>query len=84
MEKPFFVDVRSRQEFDSGTVVGAINIPLDQVEENIDAFRDHGDIVVFCRSGARAEVAKGILNAEGINNVVNGGSWQEVARQLDK
>ncbi len=35
----FLVDVRTPQEFASGSVVGAINIPLDQVQRQIDKFK---------------------------------------------
>jgi phage shock protein E len=81
-EKPFLVDVRSVAEFKSGSVKNAINIPLDQIEAKLETFKNKSNIVVFCRSGNRSGMAKSILNKKGINNVLNGGSWNNVAQLL--
>lgn len=81
-EKPFLVDVRSVAEFKSGSVKNAINIPLDQIETKLETFKNKSNIVVFCRSGNRSGMAKSILNKKGINNVLNGGSWNNVAQLL--
>ena len=75
----FFVDVREPMEFEGGSAKGAINIPLGTIPENINQFKDKQNIVVFCRSGARSAQAKAFLDANGINNVYNGGAWQNVA-----
>lgn len=74
----FLVDVRSTGEFQSGSVKGAVNIPLDIIPQQIDKFKGKQNIVVFCRSGNRSEQAKRILNSKGFTNVVNGGTWQNV------
>lgn len=75
---PFLVDVRTPQEFAAGTVPGAINIPLDEVEKRVSEFQGKKEIVVFCRTGNRSGQAKRILEAKGIENITNGGSWQNV------
>jgi rhodanese-related sulfurtransferase len=79
-ENTLLVDVRTATEFDSGSVKGAVNIPLDRVQNNIDKFKNKSNIIVFCRSGNRSSQAKNILNEMGINNVTNGGTWQNVAQ----
>jgi rhodanese-related sulfurtransferase len=79
-ENTLLVDVRSATEFDTGSVKGAVNIPLDRIQNNIDKFKNKSNIVVFCRSGNRSGQAKNILNEMGINNVTNGGTWQNVAQ----
>lgn len=80
----FLVDVRTPQEFSEGSVKGAVNIPLSEIESRIDEFKDKKQIVVFCRSGSRSTEAKRILEANGITGVVNGGPWQGVAAELEK
>lgn len=80
----FLVDVRTPQEFSEGSVKGAVNIPLSEIESRIDEFKDKKQIVVFCRSGSRSTEAKRILEANGITGVVNGGPWQKVAAELEK
>lgn len=74
----FLVDVRTPAEFAPGSVRGAVNIPLDSIQSQLAKFRDKKSIVVFCRSGARSGQAKSILERNGIQNVVNGGTWQQV------
>lgn len=74
----FLVDVRTPAEFAEGNVPGSINIPLDQVQMQMAQFKNHENIVVFCRSGNRSGQAKAIFEQNGFTNVVNGGTWQRV------
>ena len=83
-EGAFLVDVRSSGEFAEGNVKGSTNIPLDQVSSNLDKFKGKKNIVVFCRSGIRSSQAKAILEQNGITNVTNGGSWEDVNAKLKK
>lgn len=77
-EGAFLVDVRTPAEFSSGSVKGAVNIPLDAIPGQLAKFKDKKNIVVFCRSGARSGQAKSILEQNGYRNVINGGTWQDV------
>jgi len=79
----FLVDVRTAGEFASGSVKGAVNIPLDQVERQLSRFKNKPAVVVFCRSGNRSGQAKRILEANGIHPVINGGTWQQVQRMVN-
>ena len=79
----FLVDVRTAEEFTEGSVEGAVNIPLDQVADRINEFKDKKSIVVFCRSGNRSGQAKVILEKNGIKNVFNGGTWQDVKKLVE-
>lgn len=78
----FFVDVRTPGEFQMGSVANAVNIPLSQISHNLDRFENKESIVVFCRSGARSGNAKKILSSNGFDNVINGGSWQNVSKSI--
>jgi phage shock protein E len=75
----FLVDVRTPDEFKSGSAKGAVNIPLDTVMQNLKQFEGKNHIVVFCRSGNRSGQAKSILESNGFKNITNGGTWQDVA-----
>jgi phage shock protein E len=77
-EGAFLVDVRTPMEFAEGSAKGAVNIPLDQIGNQMAKFKNKKNIVVFCRSGARSGQAKSILEQNGIKNVTNGGTWQNV------
>lgn len=76
----FLVDVRSPAEFSGGSVKGAVNIPLDVVPSQLAKFKGKNGIVVFCRSGGRSGSAKGILEENGFQNVINGGTWNNVEK----
>lgn len=80
----FYVDVRTTAEFAQGSVKGAINIPLDQIENQLAKFKGKKNIVVFCRSGNRSSQAKVILEQYGFTNIKNGGSWEDVNAKLKK
>ena len=79
----FLVDVRSKVEFASGSCKGAVNIPLDQIPNQLSKFKNKKNIVVFCRSGMRSSQAKSILERNGFSNVTNGGTFDNVNRVLN-
>jgi phage shock protein E len=80
----FLVDVRTPSEFSSGSVKGAVNIPLDKFTSQLDKFKNKKDIVVFCKSGNRSRQAKNILEQNGFQNVINGGTWQNVEQIVNE
>ena len=76
------VDVRSKGEFLQEHFPGARNIPLDQVINQVEDFREmETPIVVYCRSGNRSGMAVSILKQHGINEVYNGGALEELFKQ---
>ncbi|MBL7705500.1 MAG: rhodanese-like domain-containing protein [Taibaiella sp.] len=74
----FLVDVRTPSEFATGSVKGAVNIPLDKIAGQLSAFKNKKTIVVFCRSGSRSSMAKSILEQNGLSQVINGGAMEAV------
>lgn len=81
-EGAFLVDVRSADELALGSVKGAVNIPLDRVGSQLAKFKGKKNIVVFCRSGNRSSQAKSILEQNGFQNVINGGTWSNVKQMV--
>lgn len=74
----FLVDVRTPEEFASGSVEGAVNIPLHEIGMRLDEFENKETIIVFCRSGGRSAQAFNILQKNGFSNVLDGGPWTKV------
>lgn len=69
------VDVREPVEFNSGHVEGAINIPPTELMSGAKALQDvpkDTEIVLYCVSGSRSNVAKNILTGMGFTNLENG------------
>ena len=83
-DNAFLVDVRSNAEFQEGHFIGSVNIPLDQISQNLSKFKSKNQIVVFCRSGMRSSQAKSILNQNGFTNVTNGGTWKNINDLISK
>ena len=77
-EGAFLLDVITSCEFASGHLKESVNIPLDRVASQIEKFKNKKNIIVFCRSGIRSGQAKKILQQNGISNVFNGGTWEQV------
>lgn len=74
------VDVRTADEYSEGHVVGAINIPYDQINENTDLDKSK-TIMVYCRSGKRSGVAYSTLKDLGYD-VLDLGAYESI--NLDK
>lgn len=79
-EGAFLVDVRTPMEFEEGTAKGAVNIPLEDLEDRLVDFKGKKNIVLFCKSGGRSAYAESVLNMIGVVDTVNGGVWQQVDR----
>jgi rhodanese-related sulfurtransferase len=80
----YLVDVRTQAEFASGHVKGSINIPLDSLQQYLPELQKKSHIIVFCRTGNRSGIAKSMLEASGIKNVINGGAWESVRNAVEK
>ena len=78
-EGALIVDVRTPEEFNAGNYKNSINIPLDDIEKNIDLFGDkNNQIIVYCRSGNRSGKAKKILKKHGYDKVFNAGAFSKM------
>lgn len=80
----FLLDVRTPQEYKSGSVEGSVNIPLSELKENIDQLPKDQLILVYCASGARATNAIELLREEGFTNLKNGINSSNVRKILSK
>lgn len=65
------VDSRKPGEFDGGHVVGALNIPLDFVNEQLAEVPKEGDFYLHCAGGYRSIIMASILKARGYHNMIN-------------
>ncbi len=73
------IGVRSKIEYQGGHPKNALNIPVDQINSQLDTIKlFNKPVVLVCRSGARAGNAKRILTSNGIE-AYNAGPWQNLA-----
>jgi NADPH-dependent 2,4-dienoyl-CoA reductase/sulfur reductase-like enzyme/peroxiredoxin family protein/rhodanese-related sulfurtransferase/TusA-related sulfurtransferase len=62
----FVLDVRTAEEFEAGTIPGAVNIPLDQLRDRMAELPREKEILAFCQVGLRGYLACRILSQNGL------------------
>jgi rhodanese-related sulfurtransferase len=67
---PLLVDVRTEGEFAQGSLPGAVNIPLDQLDDRLAELPPDRVVVCLCPDGERAAAAAAILGLLGRTAVV--------------
>ncbi len=66
------IDVRSPEEFASGHIEGARNIPVAEIgTRSAEVGEKDAAVVVYCRSGMRSAQAKSTLESVGFTQVHN-------------
>jgi len=56
------IDVRSPQEYASGHIPCAINLPMEQIENRLADMHSRDAVVLICESGGRAEMTSELLD----------------------
>jgi len=76
---PLWIDVRNPDEYASGHVEAAVNIPYTEIGARIGEVTEDKDAVIYlyCRSGRRSGIAKQTLQEAGFLNVVNIGGIED-------
>lgn len=65
------MDVRRKSEYDSEHVIGAKNVPLDYVNDNMAEVDKDKKWYVHCAGGYRSMIFASILKARGFDNLIN-------------
>jgi len=64
------LDVRSKQEFKEGHLEGSTNIPLYEIENQIEKLPNKNcTMIIYCASGHRSKQAKEKLEKLGYKNI---------------
>lgn len=76
------LDVRRPEEWEKGTIPGAIRIPLDEIRARMEELPRDREIVVHCQSGQRSYFACRLLGQHGfrVRNLVGGFRTWKVAQ----
>lgn len=70
-QAPILVDVRTPEEYRSGHVPGAINIPVQELDRRLaelSGYRD-SELVLYCETGMRAGHAGRMLQRQGFTQI---------------
>lgn len=75
------IDIRKKSEFDSEHLVGAINVPLNEINNHLDQFPKDKNFVLYCGGGYRSMIAGSILKQRGWDNFADIiGGFTELAK----
>lgn len=77
-KETILLDVRTPEEFNEGSPMGAINIPIEELPHRLNELSKDKDIVVFCKRGIRASKAEKILKNNNFPNVHYGKTYRDV------
>lgn len=76
------IDVRSWEEFTAGHLRGAMNIPLEVLEQQLAKLNPGIPLLVCCSSGIKSAAACKILKAHGFTHVYDGGNWLDLKKYI--
>lgn len=76
------IDVRIPEQYTAGTAKNAVNIPLAEIQNNINALKGK-KVVVFCNKGIQADQAMEILKKNGVD-AYDGTNWKNVKAIQDE
>ena len=82
--KLLVVDVRRETEFADGHIEGALNLPLNNMNDILQIARldENKNIYVHCAGGYRSVIAASILKRQGFNNLHNVlGGWEKIKEE---
>ena len=85
ISSPVIIDVRTPQEFATGSIEGAVNLPLKGLPDSLlnEGIELDEEVVVYCRSGRRSAEAKTLLKAAGFELVFDGGPMRQLEGVLN-
>jgi hydroxyacylglutathione hydrolase len=65
------IDARKPGEYEAEHVENAVNLPLDNVNENFQGIPKGTDFYLHCAGGYRSVIMASILKSRGIHNIIN-------------
>lgn len=68
------IDVRGPDEFAGGHLNSAKNLPLDDIVNHLENLKSEVNILLYCASGTRSQIAKQKLSELGLTNIFDLGS----------
>ncbi|WP_313582128.1 FAD-dependent oxidoreductase [Lacrimispora sp.] len=69
--KACIIDVRGRDEFEMGHLIGAVNIPLGELRQRVSEIPHDRPVYLHCRTSQRSYNASMALKGRGFDNIIN-------------
>ena len=65
------IDVRRKDEYESGKIANAVNIPVDEIRNRMDEIPKDKTLYIYCEAGLRGYLAQRILRQNGFDKLFN-------------
>ena len=65
------IDVRNLFEYNNGKIKNSLNIPLFEINSNLNKLDRNGNYLIHCETGYRSMIALSLLKKNGFNNVID-------------
>jgi rhodanese-related sulfurtransferase len=83
---PTLIDLRSEAEYNESHISGALNIPMNQLQERLDGLDTGSKYILYCKSGIRSRQALMIMEQRGFlkTYAIIGGidGWKDVGQPV--
>ena len=66
----FLLDVRDQDEYEAGHIPTAILAPWENITEKVSGIPKNKHLILYCRTGIRAQKAGKMLEQAGYNNIL--------------
>ena len=88
-ENEVVIDCRTPDEYKTGHIPGAINLPMGKELDQLDELQDYRKIYLYCYSGRRSQTVFATLTSKGLDNLVCLGSsgmaeWKKFGYPVEK
>ena len=72
------VDVRTPKEFSEKHIVGAVNLPIEEIMKGRINLPKNKEIVLYCRTGSRSSASAKVLKEQGwsVYDVATQSDWE--------
>jgi phage shock protein E len=81
------LDVRTAEEYATGHVPGAVNIPYTDLTDRLSEVESNKEVVIYCMRGPRARIGEETLQRAGVSKILHleGGmsAWLESGLPVD-
>lgn len=83
-KKSIILDVRKSLELELGVVKNSVNIPLNQLNNNLSQIKKTANLLIYCAGGYRSMIASSILKSKGYKNIKNiYGGFNAISKNID-
>jgi glyoxylase-like metal-dependent hydrolase (beta-lactamase superfamily II)/rhodanese-related sulfurtransferase len=82
-KSPKIIDVRKNSEFLSEHIVGAENMPLDNLNDYIAAINNNENYYLHCAGGYRSMITLSILKSRGFDNITDVAGGFKAIKETD-